>query len=171
VSILDLLAASSAEEETSLEELAQFFGRKASQATQQSRKPWHVEQVILVNKSLWISAQRLGLRFDTSEEMSRNESFKPLARLWQPDPMVSELLWPLLRHTLQQVKFSGNPLEIWDLGSGAGRDVAFLAEQIKANGISDSWPTFGHRSVGLSKYFPYLSVLNRCGRNSAFHLL
>ena len=63
-------------------------------------------------------------------------------RLWKPDPLLPMILWPLLRQTLETIDTSSSKqqqsqpsdpngnLEIWDLGSGAGRDVCFLAQSI-----------------------------------------
>ena len=125
------------ESQTTLEEAALFFGQTMSQATQQSRKPWMMEQIILVNDDLWILATKLGIMVDMSKENSKNLTFQPLARLWQPDPMIAELLWPQLKSELMTIDSNWQPLEIWDLGSGAGRDISFLAEQIKATDISN----------------------------------
>jgi hypothetical protein len=125
------------EAEATLDEAAEFFGRTVSQATQQSRKPWLVEEIVLVNEDLWISATLLGILIDTSKESSGPTHFQPLARLWQPDPMIPELLWPLLKSRFQTIDLAEVPLEIWDLGSGAGRDVTFLAEQIKVHGFKN----------------------------------
>ena len=57
---------------------------------------------------------------------------EPLPRLWQPDPLVSNVLWPILE---QQLRREMHECTIWDLGSGAGRDACFIAEKIKACGL------------------------------------
>ena len=125
------------ETQTNLEEAALFFGQTISQATQQSRKPWMLEQIILVNDGIWTSATKLGIMVDTSKENVSNLTFQPLSRLWQPDPMIHDLLWPQLNSDLMTLDLNGHPIEIWDLGSGAGRDISFLAEQIKATGLTN----------------------------------
>lgn len=125
------------EAQTNLVETTQFFGRTTSQATLQSRKPWLVEQAILVNEDLWMTVRKLGIFVDSCIEHSTSDPFRPLSRLWQPDPIIPELLWPLLKPKLLKLKQIDVPLEIWDLGSGAGRDITFLAEQIKVEGMTN----------------------------------
>ena len=58
--------------------------------------------------------------------------FLPLPRLWRPDPMIEAILLPLLKQQLVKASERALPgyLEVWDLGSGAGRDVCFLAEEL-----------------------------------------
>ncbi|GFH43931.1 hypothetical protein CTEN210_00405 [Chaetoceros tenuissimus] len=119
-----------------------FFGRK-SKATQQSRKPWFVLQILIENESLWSDAEALNLVC--------KEALDPLcqARLWKPDGMVENTLLPLL-----QDKFKSESCEsftIWDLGSGAGRDVCFLAEELK------------HISTNMSKNFTIVGFDNHKG--------
>lgn len=56
----------------------------------------------------------------------------PHPRLWKPDPMVETVLLSLLR---QQVLVASNQNEhttIIDVGSGVGRDVCFLSEELFA---------------------------------------
>jgi SAM-dependent methyltransferase len=62
----------------------------------------------------------------------------PKPRFWQPDPMVEKLLLPLLieAHSNKNQDRSTS-LQVLDLASGSGRDVAFLAEQLVAAGISN----------------------------------
>lgn len=64
----------------------------------------------------------------------------PQPRLWQPDPLVQDILLPLLctklQHSQQQQQQQQSSstkqhrFQIWDLASGYGRDVAFLAEEL-----------------------------------------
>jgi rhodanese-related sulfurtransferase len=71
----------------------------------------------------------------------------PLPRLWSPDPMIEHILLPLLQakvSLLQQrttsnttasssISSTNHPqavMEIWDIGSGLGRDICFLAEEL-----------------------------------------
>ena len=125
-------------EESVLESARAFFGATTSRATQQSRKPWIVPQVLVASDSLWKHAKELGLLFRGKEGVVKDDNiFRPQSRMWQPDPMVKNVLWPLL---LQRPSASSSSPphteEVWDLGSGAGRDVCFLAENAKALGMS-----------------------------------
>ena len=69
---------------------------------------------------------------------------RPLPRLWKPDGMVEHTLYPMLQDVLKDIllqqsnaaagrnKHQVVPHFVWDLGSGAGRDICFLAEESKA---------------------------------------
>jgi hypothetical protein len=48
-------------EESVLESAKAFFGATMSKATQQSRKPWRVPQVLFSNANLWKEASTLGI--------------------------------------------------------------------------------------------------------------
>lgn len=116
-------------------EIREFFGQVVSKATQQSRKPWLVRHVLLANKALWDEARELNILQSRDIHKDRGVAFQPLPRLWRPDPVVERVLWPLLQQQLIETtidKHDDTVAEIWDLGSGAGRDACFLAEQIKA---------------------------------------
>mmetsp|Transcript_33432 Transcript_33432/g.78851 ORF Transcript_33432/g.78851 Transcript_33432/m.78851 type:complete len:395 (-) Transcript_33432:414-1598(-) len=84
--------------------------------------------------------QRLDLESDDTKNSTTMRTFGkfsrfPLARLWQPDHMVETVLFPLLvkvGDNNQQSASSQALLEVWDLAAGAGRDVAFLAEELLA---------------------------------------
>ncbi|KAL7446368.1 hypothetical protein ACHAXM_010154 [Skeletonema potamos] len=124
-----------------------FFASKSS-ATQQSRKPWLVRQVILESEDLW-NEERVLLNYI---QMKRNTdvsceskgsviSFRPLPRLWKPDPLVSSGILPLLKDWIRKQcntssrkdnNHQHTPWTVFDLGSGAGRDVCYLAEEVKA---------------------------------------
>ena len=108
-----------------------FFASKSS-ATQQSRKPWLVRQVLLESEHLWNEEGLCNNIKRSTDESCENEistlSFHPLPRLWKPDPLVSSGLLPLLKEYCQQ----RTPCTVFDLGSGAGRDVCYLAEETKA---------------------------------------
>ena len=83
-----------------------------------------------------------------NRKMSTSSPFHPLPRLWQPDSMVQTVLLPLLAERLglhvsatKKISVTHHPddtnacvYEIWDLGAGSGRDVCFLAEELKAIG-------------------------------------
>lgn len=112
-----------------------------------SQKPWLVKNVLIDDAGLWEQAEKLG-----SMRMDEEEPAFPLPRLWQPDKMVETVVLPLLQESLmasvlqhpsKKQKADATPkdaaltnvvsdCEIWDLASGAGRDVAFLAEELKA---------------------------------------
>jgi hypothetical protein len=99
--------------------------------------------------------------------------FQPQPRLWQPDPLIEHVLLPLLKqelaggasaahhklldhnHTVNRPEHSRGPtttFEIWDLGSGVGRDVAFLAEELLRHSSSaTTTPLF--RVVGLDQRY------------------
>jgi hypothetical protein len=134
-----------------LESARDFLGATTSRATKQSRKPWLVEQVLLANDELWGDANDLGI-LQTEEKIILTTSFQPLPRLWQPDPLIQNVLWPLLNER----RTASTPQEIWDLGSGAGRDVCFLAEHAKASGI-DSYQFVGidHHKASAKRCLPF----------------
>ena len=116
------------------DKLEAFFGATVSKATQQSRKPWRVVQLLVTNEELWLCAGKHGVFEEGTQQQQqhgtaeiRKGSFVPFPRLWEPDPLVKNMLLPLVKESLQHT----SSLEIWDLGSGAGRDVCFLAEELK----------------------------------------
>jgi len=114
-----------------------FFASKSS-ATQQSRKPWLVRQVIVESEDLWNEEGILNYikrNTDASYESKGNAlSFRALPRLWKPDPLVSSGILPLLKDWISKTECSHQriPCTVFDLGSGAGRDVCYLAEETKA---------------------------------------
>jgi hypothetical protein len=122
-------------QEIDLDSAQAFFSATTSKTTQQSRKPWLVTKVLVTNDSFWTEARERGLFHLETQTASPNgnDIFRPLPRLWKPDPMVMNVLWPLLKkQTLSLPTSVTHSEEVWDLGSGAGRDVCFLAEQSKA---------------------------------------
>lgn len=136
-----------------LEAARDFFRATTSRVTSASRKPWLVEQVLLANDELWRDANEIGI-LQVKEDVIPNSPFQPLPRLWQPDPMVQYVLWPLLKErrslSIHQQE------EVWDLGSGAGRDVCFLAENSKSLGI-DSYRFVGidHHKASAKRCLPF----------------
>ena len=54
----------------------------------------------------------------------------PLPRLWSPDPMIEYILLPLLNEKIRSIEHQSKLMEIWDIGSGLGRDVCFIAEEL-----------------------------------------
>jgi hypothetical protein len=98
-------------------------------------KPWNITKVLLDEDSLWTEANQLGILApgDSSPEF-------PLPRLWQPDPMVENILLPILKDLSGQ---EGG--EVWDLGSGAGRDLTFLAEELASTNKTLKFVGLDHR--------------------------
>lgn len=114
-----------------------FFATK-SKNTSQSRKPWLVRQVLLEDDDFWEEAGRLGLITVKVDDVTNNSTFQKMPRLWKPDPSIQSDVLQLLKDGLQNnntcaskgisKQTTGNVL---DLGSGAGRDICFLAEELK----------------------------------------
>ena len=112
-------------------------------------KPWLVTAWV-VDPRLDESADCLLCRLPrtadaTTKALTRKKTrsasaYQPLPRLWQPDSMVSDLLLPLLRKQLAaaDASVSAQTTEIWDLGAGSGRDVCFLAEELKTEAVPGS---------------------------------
>mmetsp|Transcript_906 Transcript_906/g.2111 ORF Transcript_906/g.2111 Transcript_906/m.2111 type:complete len:430 (-) Transcript_906:1023-2312(-) len=102
-----------------------LFFSLTSKSTKQTRKPWMVKQVMFDNDELWNAADELNLL--RSKESASKILKQP--RLWNPDPLVTELM-PLLKNWLAHEPDNQIGL-VYDLGSGAGRDVCYLAEETK----------------------------------------
>jgi hypothetical protein len=94
--------------------------------------PWKVTNVLLDSKEFWKVAIEIGL-----EATSSHTAVWPHPRLWQPDPMVEKILLPLLIEAHSNINRDSGSLQVLDLASGSGRDVAFLAEELVATGISN----------------------------------
>ena len=103
-------------------EVAQNFllGTNNNKGGERPKKPWKIRHVLLDTPELWETAKSLGIS-------GQHAANFPSPRLWEPDAMVQNVLLPLLLK--QESPLRG---EIWDLASGAGRDVVFLAEELKA---------------------------------------
>jgi len=128
-------------------DIVEFFLARQSKVTMQSRTPWSVRQVIWDCDETWRQASDLGILVQGSSAAATEHCipvFYPLPRLWKPDPMMETVVLPLLKQLLKECTFKSptvnaqnwgvisSPLyEIWDLGSGAGRDVCFLASELK----------------------------------------
>lgn len=132
----------------------QLFFSSQSKSTSQSRKPWLVKQVLIEDEKFWSEADHLGVLVksdgvcEKSTKMSDHFPFHGLPRLWQPDPLVCSKILPLLKERvgeyLSKQADSGNANNssdqvtnklsrgmVLDLGSGAGRDICYLAEELK----------------------------------------
>ena len=133
------------EEDCCIHEL--FFASQ-SKSTLQSRKPWLVRQVLIDSDEFWHEARKIRLVQDCNDKGSTTgrdfHPFQSLPRLWKPDPLVSSYVLPLLKEWItekrechdsieknkQQIK-TNNAGVVLDLGSGAGRDICYLAEEVK----------------------------------------
>ena len=136
-----------------LDDITNFFMSTKSKVTGQSRKPWKVSQVILIRQQQQFRNEALALGItptSTHQQLSIRHSsnhddddssfvFTPLSRLWGPDPLVQNCILPQLKQLLSTTtttttndttNFKYN-IEVWDLGCGSGRDVCFLAEEMK----------------------------------------
>ena len=109
------------------------------QSRKRPGKPWKVESILLDGPELWEQAAELGIVSDLDKSID-SPTF-PLPRLWQPDPMVETIILSHLKNCPSQ----NGSLQVWDLASGAGRDVAFLAEELLAGGNPYQVWGFDHR--------------------------
>lgn len=116
------------------EDIERFFFATESSSTLQSRKPWLVRQMIFESRVMWQHAKEIGINPKSDEDIEH--SF-PLPRLWKPDEMVENILSPML---IEKFDRGQGSFVVWDLGSGAGRDVSFLAEQLKAIKLKNNSP-------------------------------
>jgi len=108
-------------------EIHQLFFASVSKTTLQSRKPWLVRQILIDCNTLWKDASELGLVKSWNRECTT--SFQRLPRLWKPDPITTNIL-PILKEWT--IKEDQNRIGlVLDLGSGAGRDICYLAEELK----------------------------------------
>jgi len=116
-----------------------LLGRKENTRKKRLVKPWKVTHVLLDSETLWKVARTLGLWASGSESSNESDGANhthslPLPRLWQPDTMVEEILLSQVNQLLSSNTPSSSPNLILDLASGAGRDVAFLTEELLARG-------------------------------------
>jgi hypothetical protein len=88
--------------------------------TTSNPRPWKVEGVLLDDSENWTWAKEQDL-------VDENAPWAPLTRLWQPDPMIEQVLLPKLLNK------KPGAVQIFDLGAGFGRDVCFLAHALEAN--------------------------------------
>ena len=128
-----------------------LFFATHSEATMQSRKPWRVRQVLIDTDDLWKDAENIkGLvvaRCDRTScggvgEDRSTTPFRSLPRLWKSDPLISSYVLPYLKewtinangfddeHDIISRRSKSLGL-VWDLGCGSGRDICYLAEEIK----------------------------------------
>jgi hypothetical protein len=77
-------------------------------------------------------------------------------QLWRPDSMVEHHLLPLLSEQLAMRPRTTRRLDVWDLGSGVGRDVAFLARHLRllaANSSDEDKGRPSFRVIGLDQRY------------------
>lgn len=123
-----------------------LFFASQSKSTLQSRIPWQVTQVLIDDEKLWKEASDMGLETTNPRRRDNNNeidilsfsSFTKIPRLWKPDPLLVSDILPVLTNWMldedtSTVAAPHNSLYglIWDLGCGAGRDVCYLAEEMK----------------------------------------
>ncbi|CAB9508887.1 expressed unknown protein [Seminavis robusta] len=170
------------EQEESLQLIREFFLcqeettiNNSTKKKKRAQKPWMVPLILTDGKITRDQAKECSILVEghgTQHDAPNNtdiESFQPLPRLWQPDSMVKEVLLPILAKRLEEtaaagIKERGNDdhlYEIWDLGAGAGRDVAFLAEELKATATNKRVATF--RVVAMDQR--YRSLQSRAGND------
>lgn len=127
------------------ERARELFFATTSRRTGKSRKVWNVRQMLLDDSALWEEAHRRNLvaveaddehRLDNDEDEQRRTPVRPRPRLWEPDPIVRTGVLPFLFDVIDRAMRDNNTKNdnassflVWDLGSGAGRDVCFLAEE------------------------------------------
>ena len=127
----------------------ELFFASQSKSTLQSRKPWLVRQVLIDSDELWHEASKMRLVQSCSDKGSTGRNSHPfqiLQRLWKPDPLVSSYVLPLLKEWITEKREYHDSIEkdrqqiatnnlstgvVLDLGSGAGRDICYLAEEVK----------------------------------------
>jgi hypothetical protein len=99
-----------------------------------SQKPWRVQAFLYADKLDPTVLEKY--HFSIQNDLSLLSETFPLPRLWEPDPMIKNILLPTLQLELKQKFSSKETVRILDLASGAGRDVVFLAEEILASSKS-----------------------------------
>jgi len=133
-----------------------FFFASQSPTTCQSRQPWKLQYIIWGkndhdDEEDWLRGQQMGIPIvlgnDFNDKIHNDRSsFLPPPRLWSPDPLIQFHLLPLLQQfiddyinqkcSVQQQHQSpmcndDDIQEILDLGCGSGRDICFLATELK----------------------------------------
>jgi len=159
-------------EKLSQDQILDFFFATSSKTTLQSRKPWMVRQIIQDCEQTWIDANQLGLfarkhdRIGNQNDDDVPNNIIPLPRLWRPDAMIENTILPLLKERMDMSAENIramlpvtaenfhviNPKArslVWDLGSGAGRDVCFLAEELKFYSYSHGYDSQEFQFVGI----------------------
>jgi SAM-dependent methyltransferase len=138
--------------------IRRLFFASRSASTMQSRKPWLVRQVLIDDDDLWNEASDMG--WIRREDGIDGIPFRRLPRLWQPDPLISSDILPLLKTWItkendhnsheriedeglinksatkadiqsDEISSKKSPGLVLDLGCGAGRDICYLAEELK----------------------------------------
>lgn len=120
--------------------------------------PWNVRAVLLASlEETWQQAQRCHVPVAVGRgPIASPGAFQIKSRLWEPDPMVEWILLPLLLQTMNDnsTSLERPSLEIWDFGAGVGRDVGFLAEELRGRlWWHESTPRPHVRVVGLDQRY------------------
>jgi hypothetical protein len=123
-------------------------------STKKQQQPWNVLGVI--QNDLYEEENETDSSPD--DESASSHRF-PLARLWQPDPMIASVLLPLLQKRLTQA-LPKTRMEIWDVGAGAGRDVCFLAEELQAAVPDEAHCSF--RVIGMDQRYRTDAAIKVC---------
>ena len=96
--------------------------------------------ILLDGSGLWDDAASAGALSTTATTTADGSPtgegplpFEPLPRLWRPDPLVRDSVLPALLRTIDAGGDDAAAAEVWDLGSGAGRDLCYLAEEARAH--------------------------------------
>jgi hypothetical protein len=97
-------------------------------------RPWKVKSVLLDTDAFWSKAFEIGIAGSQTSLVTAKQT-RALPRLWQPDPMVEKILLRLLIEGYPKEKDAKDMCQVLDLASGAGRDVAFLSEELRAAGL------------------------------------
>lgn len=123
--------------------------------------PWNVVGVVLDTAENRTTAAELGLSQNDNDD--DDSSFVVRPRLWEPNGLIRNALLPLLLQqqsstttspSTQQPPHTEQPLEIWDLGAGAGRDAAFLAEELlQATDSAASTPNVRWKVVAMDQRY------------------
>ena len=127
--------------DTDNDEVFNYFNQTVRPSSGTSQKPWAVRNSVIGSRSFFDKC-RMGISACDGSFITKVvgviedvKSVRPGPRLWRPDTMVESLLFPLLRGKLSviqqtsQQSAEAHRLYVMDLGCGAGRDVAFLAEE------------------------------------------
>ena len=106
-------------------------------------RPWEVDNILVADQLFWREAREMKLIEDGRESESdfgceqKSSSVQvpslPSPRLWDADGMVEKVLLPLLRKEIAATRTTSRSRKRWriyDMASGAGRDAAFLAEEL-----------------------------------------
>jgi hypothetical protein len=156
---------------------------KTNTNAKRRQKPWKVPYGILASDpNNWRLAESLGLMkvkgtdSDTAS-LHTPPKFRAMPRLWQPDPMVQQVLLPVLNNAMatstdltenSTTMQDSDCSEIWDLGAGSGRDVCFLAEQLRETltltSLQSQHTNCNFKVAGLDQRYQAVASNEECTR-------